>query len=220
MWAAVPRCVQVGRSDAGRGGSGHCFYQRGFEMDREATGRYVSSPVSADTTLPPPRLPPGQHKRLLEEMPLQRGRGHPGPRVPSSRSHPSTPLLTMAKPSSGWIYRQDFPLYSQSFSQFFAFLPHTGSKEPPTHRVLEGRQHPSHGLAPTDRQHPRDTDATNTPCTGMDKGVSTLCRSQILHFPSEIVGLGLRLRLTSCTGLGGGRQVGREILTQLRLSKI
>lgn len=26
------------------------FYQHGFEMDREATARYVSSPVSADTT--------------------------------------------------------------------------------------------------------------------------------------------------------------------------
>lgn len=120
VWAAVPRCVQAGGSEAGRGGSGRCFYQHGFEMDREATARYVSSPVSADTTLSPPRLPPGQHKCLLEEMPFQRGWGHPGPRAPSSRSHPSTPRLTVAKPFT----RQDLALYKTGFSPLQAtFLP-------------------------------------------------------------------------------------------------
>lgn len=122
-----------------------------LEMDREATARCVSSPGWADTTRPPPRLPPGQHcKNVL----TARLGAHGDTDAPSH----SPPRSIAAKPSSGWIYRQG----SSHLQSFFASVTHSQSQEPPVHGGLKGIQHSSHSLAPTDRQHPGDTGATNT----------------------------------------------------------
>lgn len=100
VWAAVPRCVWAGRSEAGQGGSGRCFYQRGFEMDREATARDASSPVSAETTLSPSQLPPGQHQHCWTKRPYSGAGDSMGTLLPQP---PSSPLSTVGKPFSGWI---------------------------------------------------------------------------------------------------------------------
>lgn len=122
MWAAGPRCVR-----AGRGGSGRCFYRHGFQMDREAAVRYVSSPVSADTTPFSSPAATGAVRALPEEMPLQRGWGHPGPRAPSSRCRPKA--LSRLDLQTGFSTLQ--PIFLPLFSFFFAFFtPHLKVRAP------------------------------------------------------------------------------------------
>lgn len=199
MWAAGPRCVR-----AGQGGSGSCFYRHGFEMDREATVRYVSSPVSADTTPFSSPAATGAVQALPEEMPLQRGWGHPGPRAPSSRSRPNT--LSRLDLQTGFSPLQT--IFLPLFSFFFAFFTPHLKAEPPAHGMLEGSQHPNRSLAPTDRRPLGDTDATDPVHRQGTKGVSTLRTSQTHRFPAQR------------RGPGAGGQAGRETLTRLRISKI
>lgn len=188
MWAAGPRCAR-----AGRGGSGRCFYQQGFEVAGEAAARYVSSPVSAGTTLPPPRLPPGQRKRRWKKCPYSGAGGTQG------HGHPPSAATPVTKSSSSWIYRQDFPLYRQSFSQFLTFLPHIEAKTPSTGCSRAASTQAAALRPPTATT--LGTQMPLTPYTGTDEGVSTLRRSQTLHFLA-----GPRLGLTSRVG---GRRGGK-----------
>lgn len=87
-----------------------------LQEGERSPGELCVIPGSAERTLPLPRLPAGKHK-LGRDVPAA-GLGHPGPRAPSSCSHPST-AVNRAQP--GLDLQTRFPLSSPSFSQFFAF---------------------------------------------------------------------------------------------------
>jgi len=94
-------------------------------------------------------------------------------------------LLTVAKPSSGWIYRQDFPLYSPSFSHFFAFYPMLDTKS----LQCLGCSTAAGTQAAASCPPTASTPGTQMPLTPCKRGFPPSADPK-LHFPAESAGLG------------------------------
>lgn len=198
VWAVVPRCVWAGGSEAGQGGSGRCFYQRGSEMDREATARDASSLVSAETTVSPSWLPPGQLKHCWMKHPYSGAGDSMCALLPQP---PQQPTINSGKA----FFRLDLETGAPPPSILPFLTPHLKPRVPPCTGCSRAASTQATALQLPIASTPR-AQMPLTAGTGTDKGVSTLCRSQT-SFPSREHGTRLQLGLTSCIG---GRWGGKS----------